>query len=299
MNVLPLLWGVLTSFKPNADILRYPPRADFRADASTHYARVMQEGFGHNLQVSLLEHARRRAADPAGERPRGLRLRPGPLRAPRRTLYMLVVACIPLALGASALIIPAFIWFTRLGLTDTPFVLPLIYAGYQIPMAIWIIKNAIEAVPVEMDEAAVIDGCGHFGVLWRMVLPLSRPGVGAAAILAFVGSWNEFLAGSVMVDAASLKPVQPAIYAFVGLLRPGVGAADRRLRARDPADHRGLRPIRAADHLRADRRSREGMSWDVVIVGGGSAGLRAGRPAVGGPRPARAADRGRARREAR
>ena len=54
------------------------------------------------------------------------------------------------------------------------------------------------------------------GVLWRVVLPLSSNGIGAAAILAFVGSWNEFLAGSVMVDAASLKPVQPAIYSFVG-----------------------------------------------------------------------------------
>ena len=157
---------------------------------------------------------------------------------------MLVVACIPLALGASALIIPAFIWFTRLGLADTPLVLPLIYAGYQIPMAIWIIKNAIEAVPVEIDEAAVIDGCGHFGTLWRMILPLSRPGVGAAAILAFVGSWNEFLAGSVMVDAASLKPVQPAIYAFVGFFGREWGpltaaASSRSCRSPSPSRYSG------------------------------------------------------------
>jgi multiple sugar transport system permease protein len=104
----------------------------------------------------------------------------------------------------------------RLGLNDTVVVLPLIYAGYQVPMAIWIIRNAIDAVPVELDEAATIDGCGHAGVLCRVIVPLARSGIGAAAILAFVGAWNEFLAGSVMVDAAGLKPVQPAIYAFVG-----------------------------------------------------------------------------------
>jgi multiple sugar transport system permease protein len=214
VNVLPLLWGVLTSFKPNADILRYPPRLTF-APSFEHYARVLQEGFGHNVQVSLWNTLGAVLLTLLVSIPAAYAFDRGRF-ALRRTLYLVVIACIPLALGASALIIPAFVWFTRLGLTDTPFVLPLIYAGYQIPMAIWIIKNAIEAVPVEVDEAAVIDGCSHFGVLWRMVLPLSRPGVGAAAILAFVGSWNEFLAGSVMVDAASLKPVQPAIYAFVG-----------------------------------------------------------------------------------
>ena len=214
VNVLPLLWGVLTSLKPNGDILRYPPALTF-APTLAHYARVMQEGFGHNLQVSLLNTLAAVLLTLAVSIPAAYAFDRARF-ALRRPLYMLVVACIPLALGASALIIPAFVWFTRLGLSDTPFVLPLIYAGYQIPMAIWIIKNAIEAVPVEIDEAAVIDGCGHFGTLWRMILPLSRPGIGAAAILAFVGSWNEFLAGSVMVDAASLKPVQPAIYAFVG-----------------------------------------------------------------------------------
>lgn len=214
LNVLPLLWGVLTSLKPIGDILRYPPALTFRPTVE-HYARVLQEGFGHNLQVSLWNTLAAVLLTLLVSVPAAYAFDRGRF-ALRRPLYLVVVACIPLALGASALIIPAFVWFTRLGLTDTPIVLPVIYAGYQIPMAIWIIKNAIEAVPVEVDEAAVIDGCSHFRILWQIILPLSRPGVGAAAILAFVGSWNEFLAGSVMVNAADLKPVQPAIYAFVG-----------------------------------------------------------------------------------
>ncbi len=214
LNVLPLLWGVLTSFKQGADILSYPPVVTFTPTLA-HYARVLQEGFGRNLLVSLLDTLASVALTLAVAVPAAYAFDRTRFRF-RRPLYLFVVACIPLALGASALIIPAYVWFNRLGLNDTVAVLPLIYAGYQIPMAIWIVKNAIEAVPQELDEAATIDGCGHFGVLWRIVLPLARPGVGAAAILAFVGAWNEFLAGSVMVDAAALKPVQPAIYAFVG-----------------------------------------------------------------------------------
>lgn len=214
LNVLPLAWGVITSLKPGDEILLYPPELIFRPTLA-HYLRVLQEGFGHNLLVSLLDTLAAVALTLLVAVPAAYAFARGNF-ALRRPLYLLVVACIPLALGASALIIPSYIWFMRLGLNDTVVVLPLIYAGYQIPMAIWIIRNAIEAVPVELDEAATIDGCGHFGVLCRVVLPLARSGIGAAAILAFVGAWNEFLAGSVMVDAAALKPVQPAIYAFVG-----------------------------------------------------------------------------------
>lgn len=65
----------------------------------------------------------------------------GPDRG-RRALYLAVVAYIPLALGASALIVPAFVWFVRLGWNDTVFMLPLIYAGYQMPMAMRIIRGA-------------------------------------------------------------------------------------------------------------------------------------------------------------
>ena len=86
----------------------------------------------------------------------------------------------------------------------------------QLPMAIWIAKGTIEGIPRELDEAATLDGAGHFGVLWHVILPLSGPALGAAGTLAFVGAWNEFVAGSVMVDAAWLKPVQPVIYSFIG-----------------------------------------------------------------------------------
>jgi ABC-type glycerol-3-phosphate transport system permease component len=64
--------------------------------------------------------------------------------------------------------------------------------------------------------AAIIDGATRFGVLRHVMLPLSRPALGAAGTLAFVGSWNEFVAGSVMIDAPWLRPIQPLIYSFIG-----------------------------------------------------------------------------------
>ena len=100
-----------------------------------------------------------------------------PLRQP---LFLLMVACIPLSLGAAALLIPNYIYFTAPGLTNTWFVLPLIYAAHQLPMAIWIIKGAIESIPRELDEAAIIDGARRFGILRHVMLPSARPALGAA-----------------------------------------------------------------------------------------------------------------------
>ena len=140
-NVLPLAWGVVTSLKPGAQILHYPPTLLFRPTLA-HYLRVLQEGFGHNLLVSLLDQLAAEAQTLLVAVPAAYAFARGsfPLRRP---LYLLVVACIPLSLGASALIIPAYIWFMRLGLNDTVVVLPLIYAGYQIPMASWILRSDV------------------------------------------------------------------------------------------------------------------------------------------------------------
>jgi multiple sugar transport system permease protein len=136
-----------------------------------------------------------------------------PLRKP---LFLLIVSCIPLSIGAAALLIPNYIAFSAMHITNTWFVLPLIYAAHQLPMAIWIMKGLLESIPKELDEAAIIDGASTLRILRSVILPLSGPALGAAAILTFVGSWNEFMAGSVMVDSPELKPVQPLIYAFIG-----------------------------------------------------------------------------------
>lgn len=214
-NLLPLIWGILTSFKSDADLLRFPPVVLAFTPTLEHYSRVAASGFFDSLRASALyavgavlltlvvalpaAYAFDRFAFPF-----------------RQSLFLLVVASIPLSLGAAALLIPNYIYFMRLGLTNTWFVLPLIYAAHQIPMAIWIVKGVIETIPRELDEAAIVDGASTWAILRYVILPLSRPALGAAGVLAFVGSWNEFVAGSVMVDAPHLKPVQPVIYSFIG-----------------------------------------------------------------------------------
>lgn len=215
LNLTPLAWGVLTSVKGQADLFRFPPViADFHPTWE-NYERVFASGFAGSLGVSLVNALAAVSLALALALPAAYAF--DRIQFPfRKPLLLAIVASIPLSLGAASLLVPNYIYFSLLGLTNTPFVLPLLYASHQLPMAIWIIKGTIEGIPRELDEAAVVDGCSRFMILRLVIAPLTRPAMGAAAVLTFVGSWNEFVASSVMIDNPDLRTVQPAIYSFIG-----------------------------------------------------------------------------------
>lgn len=215
LNLLPLIWGVLTSLKSEPDLFRFPPVLFDFTPTLQNYQRVIDSGFAGNMRMSLFYSVTTVIGTLVLALPAAYAFDrfDFPFRQP---LFLLVVASIPLSLGAAALLIPNYLYFTRLGLTNAWYTLPLIYTAHQLPMAIWIMKGTIEGIPRELDEAAIADGASHFGVLRFVILPLSKPALGAAGVLTFVGSWNEFVAGSVMVDSPELRPIQPAIYNFIG-----------------------------------------------------------------------------------
>jgi len=91
-----------------------------------------------------------------------------------------------------SLVFPYFAIAQRLGIRDTHLILVIVYTYWNVAWAIWLIRGFIEAVPAELDEAALVDGCSRPQALWKVVIPVSAKGLVAAAILIFIGAWNEF-----------------------------------------------------------------------------------------------------------
>ena len=103
-------------------------------------------------------------------------------------LFLVVYLFPPMVLA-----IPLFVLFTRLGLRGSLFGLALVYVAQTVPVAIFMLRNYFETIPESLEEAGLIDGLTHFGVLRRISLPLALPSVTATALYVFMIAWNEFL----------------------------------------------------------------------------------------------------------
>jgi multiple sugar transport system permease protein len=102
-----------------------------------------------------------------------------------------------------ALVIPFYLLAQRFGLLDKGWALALVYLSFNLPFVVWILIGFFQGIPREMEEAALVDGSGQLGAFWRIILPLSLPGLLAAGVFAFVLSWNEFLFALVLTGRNS------------------------------------------------------------------------------------------------
>jgi multiple sugar transport system permease protein len=116
------------------------------------------------------------------------------------------------------IIVPVLRLYRNLGLTNSLPALAFVQAAFALPICVWILKNVFDSVPGEVMEAALTEGCGEMGVLWRMMLPLSTPGLVAVCVVAFFFSWNEFLFASTMISTDSgLLPGSAGLTTLIGL----------------------------------------------------------------------------------
>ncbi len=121
----------------------------------------------------------------------------------------LLLRTVPLAVLA----VPVFMIWGQAGMINSLWGLILLYVAVNLPFAIWLLYGFILQVPVELEEAAAIDGCGPVKVFWKVVLPLIKPGIAAASIFTFRIAWNEFILALVLTDRATRTlPVAASLY---------------------------------------------------------------------------------------
>lgn len=136
-------------------------------------------------------------------------------------LFLLVLSI--LMVPFATLIIPLYVLLNAVGLTNSLLGVALIVSMFQLPFATYMMRISFEAIPRELEEAALIDGCGTFGVLWRVMLPSVVPGLVTVGLFAFLAAWNEFFAPLIMLTDPAKQTLPVAV---ANLRQQQMGAID-------------------------------------------------------------------------
>jgi multiple sugar transport system permease protein len=130
-----------------------------------------------------------------------------------RNLIFLVTLSI-LMVPYASLLIPLYVLLNKFGLSNSLFGVSLILSMFQLPFATYMMRISFEAVPRDLEESALVDGCSSFDVLWRIMLPAVRPGLVTVGLFAFLAAWNDYFAPLILLTDATKETLPLAVAAL-------------------------------------------------------------------------------------
>ena len=208
----PLLWVVSLSLKTKAEVVAYPPRLIPETFQWQNYVYIMQ-----NTRVPLFLYNSAKltffavigglfVSVPAAFAYSRFRFRG---RASSLFGLLTFQMISPLVVA-----IPLYRYFNRLGLLDTHFSVILVYITVMIPFTVWLLKGFFDSIPLELDDAARIDGCNRLQSLIRVILPLAAPGIFAAMVFNVISAWSQFIVPYILLSETAKFPVSVGILFF-------------------------------------------------------------------------------------
>ena len=216
--LVPGLWVVLTAFRPNIEILARPAVWIPQQPTLDNFARLFgfsnaQQGlpvaqyFTNSLVISITSTVIAIIIGMAG----GYAFARFRFRG-KATLFLgfMLSRTVP----GVALSLPLFIVWARIGLIDTQLGLIIVYLAINIPFTIWLTDGFFRQIPVDLNEAAQIDGCTRWQAFWKVEFPLARSGLASAAIFAFLTSWNEYALASQLTRTTASKTMPVGLMDF-------------------------------------------------------------------------------------
>ncbi|MBE7733740.1 carbohydrate ABC transporter permease [Devosia faecipullorum] len=205
--LLPIIWVFVASMRPDADIMTrslIPTRVTF-----DHFANIFARAdFLAALRNSLLVGAVVAICTVLIAIPAAYSLSRFAYFG-RDAIGFLILAT--QMLPAVAVLVPIVVIIRALGLANTLTALVLTHLALGLPIAVWMLKGYIDAVPRELEEASIIDGSSQIGAMFRITLPLIRPAVVAVGTFAFVLSWGEFILALALITSAEVKTLPLAL----------------------------------------------------------------------------------------
>ncbi len=212
-SVIPVLWSVSTSLKPEAAIFSQPPAWIPGEVSFEHYRAVfadprMLRYFYNSFVTAALSTI--------------IALIVGILGAYGFSRYkfpgsksIMISILLTRMLPRVALIVPFFVTLQKIHLYNTRPGLTLVFLIITMPLSIWLLKGFFDGVPIEIEEAAIVDGCSPLGVLLRIVVPVTLPAIGSVGMYVFITAWNEFLFALTMTKGLPLRTISVGLAFFI------------------------------------------------------------------------------------
>lgn len=125
---------------------------------------------------------------------------------------LMLVMILSMSIPLSAVMLPTYSMMRKLGLVNTRIGMTLVLAARFIPIGVWIIKEFIDSIPKELEQAAMIDGAGTLTIISKITFPLALPGTAVIALLAFLGGWGDFTLSLILINKEKLYPISLGIF---------------------------------------------------------------------------------------
>jgi ABC-type glycerol-3-phosphate transport system permease component len=210
----PLFWMVIGSFKVKGELYLYPPTFLPRSWTLDNYRELLtQTGFLTYLANSLIVAMGATL----------LALLFGALGAYSLARFRFTgiawiarSSLLAYMLPEVLLVLPLYVWVVKLGLADTLIALVITNTAFTLPLTLWFLRSYFAAIPISLEESAMIDGCTRMQAFRRVTLPLALPGVISVGVFSFNHAWNEFLFALVFTSSERLKVLPVGLATWIG-----------------------------------------------------------------------------------
>ena len=209
--LFPIVWVVLSSFKTNREILsnglQLPSTFSFSGYKQALEMAPILKFFVNSLIVSFASTALNVF----------ILAMAGYVFAKKKFRFknlIFGILSLSMVIPSTALMSPVYTVITKLHLSDTKMALILVYTALNMPISLMILRSAFAAIPTELEEAAYIDGAGFFRTFWQVMMPCAKGGLASAAVLAFLGSWNEFTFALLLTSSTSTRTLPLSLSYF-------------------------------------------------------------------------------------
>ncbi|MBM2614297.1 carbohydrate ABC transporter permease [Actinoplanes sp. LDG1-06] len=202
--LFPLVWASLASVAPHAGTQQTDGWGFANYDTLAHYQAGIAQYLFNSFAISLMTVLFTLFASVTGGYAFAMFRFPG-----RNALFLLTLAI--LMVPYATLLIPLYVLLNSLGLQNSLIGLALVLSMFQLPFATFMMRISFEAVPGELREAALIDGCGSLRALQRVLIPAAKPGLITVGLFAFLAAWNDFITPLVLISDSDKVPLPLAV----------------------------------------------------------------------------------------